>query len=83
MMDITEARSHIFARLTRCPVCGATPLSAEKSDALEVVEFTCEARFYLQHGGIAAVSRICPIPSHVAMNQIERQAEDLARQAAA
>lgn len=74
-MNLSEARSKVFQALFSCPVCGAGPLSAEKSDHLETVEFVCGAAFFLQAGSVAGVAQICPAPSHVAINHLERQAE--------
>lgn len=81
-MNLIEARSKVFQTLFSCPVCGAEPLSAEKSDGLELVEYVCDAALYLREGGVAGVSRVCPAPTHVAVNHIERQAEAIAEQAA-
>jgi len=82
-MDLIEARSKILGTLFSCPVCGAGPVSIEKSDGLETVEFVCDAAFYLPTGGVAAVSRICSGPSYVAANHIERQAKAMVAKAVA
>lgn len=77
-MNIVEARSKVFQTLFSCPVCGAGPLSAEKADHLETVEFVCGAAFFLQAGSMAGVANICPAPSHVAASHLERTAEAMA-----
>lgn len=82
-MNITSARSAVMAQLFHCPVCGAVPMGAEKSDNLETIEFACDASFYLQTGSIIAISRICGAPSHVAVHQLEKQAAALAAKEAA
>lgn len=74
MTDLPAARSSIMAYLANCPVCGADVQLSEKSDNLELIEFTCEAAFYLQPGSMISVSRVCATPTHVAVRQLELDA---------
>jgi hypothetical protein len=76
-MTLIAARSAVMAQLCRCPVCGAAVISAEKSDNLATVEFDCDAAFFLQTGSVIAVARICSAPTYVAIQHLERQAEQL------
>lgn len=71
LIDIVEARSRVFARLSNCPVCGSAMATAEKGDTIETVEFVCDSAFFLERGGVASVSRICPAPTHVAVRHLE------------
>lgn len=75
MMDTLEtARAAVFAALDRCPVCGARLRMVEKSDALESLEFDCEAAFFRAAGCSPAIARVCDGPSYVALAGLEREA---------
>lgn len=82
MDALSKSRVAVLQAQSNCPACGALVsvhgTSGERISAL----FRCGAIIDLQEGRPLSVLKACPNSSNVAVAQLNRQAETLAKDAA-